>query len=240
MGKGLFFAILFISFIAVVSSQSVLFSCPEKVSLGEEFSVFLSLDNFSEGSYDIKIDIMDSAGERVAKIFYEEEWKSTYYYLQDAIDPSSKESFKLKIVKEFDVADITVKVRDSKGNINSFGGYSLNFSSVSEEDNASEEDKGDSLSEDNLTIVEGETPLSDEGYGDESLSMNTSTEDIRGGTNSEVIFLTSESGEKEKESSKTLNNELNSSYYLAGFSLLLCFLLVLKFARRKRKNEFRD
>ncbi len=107
--KILFFIFAFVLLLNFASAENISLSYPEEVGLGEEFEVTLRLIDFSDDIYDVKIDLL-SNGKRVAKILNYDEWKSTYYYVNDIINNSEEKDFLLKIEKEFEEATIDVKM----------------------------------------------------------------------------------------------------------------------------------
>ncbi len=107
-----------------ISGEELNFTYPNKVIFGEVFEVNLTLINFTEGVYDIKIDITNSSNksERLSEIYDENEisWHSTFNYVNEIINNSYSNSstFKLNITKEFNgTANITIKIKEKKDNI---------------------------------------------------------------------------------------------------------------------------
>ncbi len=122
---------LIIALIPPVSAgnESINFNHPSSASCGEKFSVSIDLAGFSEGSYDIKIDLLNSDGTRIAQILNNGAWKSTYYYIDSAINSSSPSgTFDMNITKEYSgTASINVTLRKGSS-LYKFGGYSIDVS----------------------------------------------------------------------------------------------------------------
>jgi len=128
-GKNIWSVLILILFLcSFVSAKDIQINYPENVVVDEEFEISLKLVDFSEGVYDVKIEILGN-GERIAQI-YDEKWKSCYYYVKEAI--SDEEVFKLKINKDFSgEGDMIVKIRKGSS-IDMFGDYKLNVGISSE------------------------------------------------------------------------------------------------------------
>jgi len=230
-------ALLGVFLISFAVAQEISVNLPSEISINEEFDITISLIDFQEDSYDVKIDILDE-GTRIARIYDGENWASTYYYLGDSISPSSPETFILKIVENFNSAEIIIKIRSSGGNSITFEGYSIsNDGGVSsiEEDNSSENNTENTTeaSEEYEEYEESEETKVEE---DSKIKNNTSS--IKEYTEkTEKITLNANSIENQ-ENPKSLNKEINSAYYLISFCLLLGLLILLR-AKKKPKNEFR-
>src|SRR3989344_4207983 len=115
-----------------ISAQSIELNYPEKVNLGEDFTMNLKLIDFEGGDavlYDVKIDILGN-GERIAKIENENSgvWKSTYYYVPEII--KNNENKELSLISESYVgeANIEVKIRKSgTSEVKTFSDYKIEF-----------------------------------------------------------------------------------------------------------------
>jgi len=81
-------------------SGNVSLDYPSSVNYGEAFSVKLKLDNLT-GIYDVRLDLLNGS-DRIGKI-YDTAWKSTYYYVNNAINTSisNESSFLLNITDKF-------------------------------------------------------------------------------------------------------------------------------------------
>lgn len=115
---------LFIFSVNIISSQeSIDVDLQQRVDLNEEFDLSLGLVGFDEGVYDIKFEIMNGS-RNIAQRFYENEWRSTNYWLYGAIDETNSLSgtFRLKIIEEYDgPLEIIIKIKS--GTIREFDGY---------------------------------------------------------------------------------------------------------------------
>jgi len=115
-------AVVFVLLLNLASAKNISLTYPKEVLYGEKFSANLKLENFSEGYYDIKIDILGN-GKRIAQILNDWEWKSTNYYIIRVMNPSEKseQEFYLNITGRYSgEAEITVKVRNERERIDSF------------------------------------------------------------------------------------------------------------------------
>ncbi|MDD5740925.1 MAG: hypothetical protein PHH54_02985 [Candidatus Nanoarchaeia archaeon] len=115
--------------ISFVSGQIINLNYSQEVNYGEEFNVNIILSNFSQDTYDIKIDIL-SGSNRLSKIWDGNSWQSTNFYVNDIINTSNsnEKTFRLNITENYNgSADIEVKIKDSKNNIKSFSGYQINI-----------------------------------------------------------------------------------------------------------------
>ena len=110
--------ILFIVFwigISLISAQEVNFSYLENVIVGKEFNVKIILINFSNDNYDVKFEILNGTT-NIAKRFWNNEWKSIFYWIDNAISLSEKnnETFRLNITENYEgLNNISVKIRNS-------------------------------------------------------------------------------------------------------------------------------
>ncbi len=111
------------------SAQNVSVDYPSSVNVGEVFYADIVLLNFPQDIYDIKIDIFNSSGSRIAKIWSGSTWQSTTYYVNKIINTSllNQSSLMLNITSVYNgTATIEVKTRNSGGNVEVFSNYSLN------------------------------------------------------------------------------------------------------------------
>lgn len=233
----LFFLFFSILFIGSISSQNISIIYPEQVAVNEEFSVVVELYNFETGIYDIKIDILKEE-ERISKIFKGENWTSTYYYLNDAIIFGKKETFKLKIFKNFNEAKMIVKIRNSQGSVLTFENYGIEEKVVNSEENIKEPEKVLDVEETKEIEIE-ETTAEEENQVNyepliEEISQPTTTLEIKP---LDVIKLNAK--DIKEENSNQENKEENSIEKYANFGLVaLCiFLLILLFLNRKNALE---
>ncbi len=127
----------FIFVIGGVLGEEIQLTYPENVNVGEEFDITLTLDNFTEDVYDIKIEILNGT-HNIAQRFWQDEWKSTYNWIYAAINTSksNNQTFLVKIIENYHgVNDITIKTRKTDTtNPTEYGPYQINIS-LSEENN---------------------------------------------------------------------------------------------------------
>lgn len=98
-GKNFWCLAVVVLFLPLVYGETIDFSYPQTITAGQNFSVFLKVYNLSS-SLDIKIDLLNSSG-RIGQI-YDNSWKSTYYYIIDAMNSTKNESwFSLNITENY-------------------------------------------------------------------------------------------------------------------------------------------
>ena len=195
------------------SSPTIGVNYSEKVALNQEFSFKIKLINFDEDIYDVKIDILSNEN-RISEILNENIWKSTLYYVNNLISPDQEKEFTMKITKEFENAEITIKIKDSSDEIKIFSGYLISKSSEiinkTEIESVSQNFLETNQSNENETaVITG--------------SAATNTEDI-----------------KSEENKEKLNKNDYAKYILIAFAFLLAllFLLKRKVLKKEYKNEF--
>lgn len=209
-----------------VSARNITFSYPAEVSFGEEFSVDLELLDFSEGFYDVKIDVL-VGGLRVSEIENSGEWKSTNYYVLKSISPGEMIEFNLNITKKFwdddpesSEANITVKIRNSAGGVTSYSGYVLEIELSDFEEESEEEDED---------LEEDEDREEDEDLEEEEIK-----EEIK--ISEEVITAEPIRLEKDIKTWKSRTRYIKE-YSLYGFTLFLAVSLILLMGYKKRKEK---
>ena len=109
------------------SIPNITINYPDSANFGEEFNVALTLNNFPDDVYDVRIGILDNST-RIARIWNGSYWQSTYYYINQAINTSqiNSKSFKLNLTSCYDGnANVEVKIRDSKNKVYIFNNYSI-------------------------------------------------------------------------------------------------------------------
>ncbi len=229
--------VCFIFLIFIISAQSINMNYPNEVSPGEEFYFTLELIDFGESIYDVKIDITLS-DERIAQIWDGEQWKSTYYYVNNVLSYDREKSFLLRIKNDapYGTANVLIKIKDSSGNIETFEDYNIeiiqspnndpdpelinNFTPIVEEDNGEDNDDGPLIY----------------GYVVKNLTGNSPIEELE----PQLISL----GLDDSKDIKTKNymQEQEKSNYaiygLIGFCIFLAFLYSIQ-KNKKNKNEFR-
>ncbi len=214
---------LFLLTLPFLSSQNITINYPDDVFVGEEFIIKIKLIDFKEDIYDVKIDIL-GGGVRVAKILNNEQWKSTYYYINDAIKNLEEKDFKLKIESYIGKSDIEIKIRDSSENINSFSGYEVlsenSLEEKSEEINETEKKEGikKNITE-IISTVDNKIPDTGNLINKELKPIKLTTKDIK------------------SENSKSIESLNTTNYGIYGF-VIFCVLLIILFVLKKFiKNE---
>ena len=192
-------------------SPTIEINYSEKVALNQEFSFKIKLINFDEDIYDIKIDILNNEN-RISEILNENIWKSTSYYVNNIIGPNQEKEFLMRITKEFENAEITIKIKDSSDKTKIFSGYLISKSN--ETINKTEEKSAYPNPIDNNKLNENKTTTI-------TGSAIANTEDI-----------------KSEENTEKLNKNDYAKYILIAFTFLLALLFLRKIMRKKYKNEF--
>ena len=236
MKSVLTFTFLLVVFLcSTVCAQEISFNFPEKVNLNQEFTVELELLNFSADIYDVKIDILENSN-RIAQILNGGQWKSTYYYLNDVINAGELKQFNLKIIQEFSVGEITIKIKDSSGNTQTFTGYEISKDFEATPDPPPEIN---TTPQTNTTNYQSQ-PLEEKSEEIET-KLDFSTE-VKPKEEKEIQTIKLNEGSSEEISEpKTLNNKNYSAYYLISFCFLLTLLYLLNQRKSKKqpKNEFK-
>ncbi|MBI2004119.1 hypothetical protein HYS72_01510, partial [Candidatus Pacearchaeota archaeon] len=198
---------------AEVSNPSIGVNYPEKAVLNQEFIFKIKLINFDEDIYDVKIDILSNEN-RISEILNENLWKSTSYYVNNALSQNQEKEFLMKITKEFESAEITIKIKDSSEKTKIFSGYLISKS--------------------NEIINETEEEYAYQNSAEDSKLNETETIIIIGSATANAKDIKSE------ENTKKLNKNDYAKYILSAFAFLLAllFLLKKKIFKKEYKNEF--
>jgi hypothetical protein len=121
--------ILFLIPFVLSEGESIILDYPLGVDVGEEFEIDVNLIDFQEDLYDIKFEIKNDS-ENIAEKFWEDEWKSTYYWTNDFINTSKVDNklIKIRISENYNgKTNFSVKLRDSSGDIFEFENYSIDI-----------------------------------------------------------------------------------------------------------------
>ena len=220
--KGVLAILFLLVFIEIVSAQSIELNYPDEVSVNEEFEVELRLIDFDAVSYDVKIDITKDE-QRVSRILVDDLWKSTFYYVKDAI--TEEHGFILKISKECEgELDMVVRIRKSGGSTSEvFGGYGIDAieSSVRPESSTKEE-------------VKKESVKFKENIKEDSVLVQDAI--IEEQPNDAIKIDFGESKDIKSESSTNFYKNLFALSGIIGISIFLGMVYIIK--QGKYKNEF--
>ncbi len=207
-------------------AKSIDLDYPSKVSVEEEFPFSIKLIDFPAEKYDIKIDIVYE-GRRIAKVDNNGEWKSTYYYLPEAIE--DQETFYLKVVESFETASIIIKIRNSAESVDTFTGYEI---AQNENDKKSEEEEDNSESEEEQE-EKIEYTEEKEIEKEQEIKKELKIEETK---SEEVISVP-----KTIKSEKNFNIENKYlTYGLIEFSILLVLLFLLEYLLKKQNEKNRN
>ena len=232
------FMIIFFPFI---SAQNITVDYNSEVFVGQVFSFKLNLSNFEEDVYDVKIDITANDA-RIANILNNDQWKSTFYYILDAISPDQEKEFSLNITEYIGNANILIRIRDSSGSSVSFEGYEITCISQDIEQETITQPNQTNLTYNNQT----EEPSEEKDNEENSTIINqtkiiapTSAKPVENQTPSAPTGILRLNPKVIKSDDVTRNLE-KSDYAVHGF-IIFCILLAFLFALKNiktSKNEF--
>lgn len=102
-------------------NPQIILSYPQENPVNKEIKIFLSVSNFKNSSYDVKVSIEKE--KTLSEIYNEKnlKWQSSHYYIKNFFSGNSFEGFlKLKIKKDYlnfqGEADIVVRIRENGKN----------------------------------------------------------------------------------------------------------------------------
>lgn len=174
----LIFNLNFIYAINNSTQANVTLSYPSQVNFAQEFNVNVTLNNFPNDVYGVRIGIINDSI-RLARIWNGSYWQSTYYYINNAINTIQKktESFRLNITSCYNGnANLELKLRDSKNYVYSFYNYTINIIG-----NCSTSHNNQTPI--NNTPVNNTPVITNKGI---SLNLDWSSEDIKNGKDFEI------------------------------------------------------
>jgi len=235
--------VLFLFLPILVCSREINLEYPEKIDT-EEFSISLTLNDFPDDNYDVKIDFL-SNGKRITKISDPiSGYKSTYYFISDAIKSGNNQaSFNFKITEEYNgKSDIEVKIRDSKDKTFSFKGYAteMSFSEIIEETNKENDENVDENKVDNDKKTDKNNNENAQDKQIENRQENSTTLILQEqfSNNNEIIHLKSSpqdiKNQEDKQKIVVVKSKDNKikEYSLYGFTLFLIFILALLITKK--------
>jgi hypothetical protein len=220
LGNKLLVLIVYLFIVPLAMSQEISLEYPDSVKPNEEFEFSVELIDFDEGIYDIKIDILID-GQRVSQIESDGQWKSTFYYLNDAIEASVQETFNIRISDEGS-ADITIKIRDSSGDVKEFGGYNIDVDNKESSNDKKTEDISKNNSDYEETINRENNENS---YENDNLSIVQ-----------ERVSLVA----KTIKTDEISENNINLRKYGFMFFILILGILFIIRLRQKNNKDFED
>ena len=97
----------------LVSAEEVSVTLPSEVNCSQTFTINVNLTDFDLDAYDVKIDITNSSGDRIARVYNGSDWTSTTYYVDEAINNSinNQSDFSLNITEAYNgTADVEIKI----------------------------------------------------------------------------------------------------------------------------------
>lgn len=210
---------ILIIFLPIIQAQTIQVDYSSQVQVNEEFDFYLKLEGFSDGVYDIKIDI--TGDERISQI-YNDGWKSTFNYVNDIISVAGgngEGDFKMKIIKDFSgEARIDIKIRNSLESVKVFGNYTID---VEAEEKIEEEDERE---------VESNEENDEEAEIDEPETIEKiNYEDTQ-------IYQEMQVSEKDLRSWKSKSQSIKE-YSLYGFTLFCVLTFILLLTWQKSKHQ---
>lgn len=217
-------------------NENIVFSYPSAANYGETFSVDLKLINFSIDSYDVKIDLLNSSNSRIAKILNNGEWKSTYYYINQAINNSitNQSLFSLNITSIYNGAAI-INITLKSGKSWKFGPYNLDVVYNSKTDDREDITQATAAEQDTAQDTETETRQDTEigsiGIAENPENLTINNEIVKSNYNEEIIEL-NKKDIKSPDNWKS-NIQYIKEYSMFGFALVCILIIVVLVIKRK-------
>ena len=206
----------------IISAQSINVDYLDKVNSGKEFFVEVELVGFDPGIYDVKIDILGN-GNRIAKILNEGNWKSTYYYVNEAVK-ENKGKFNLIVEDYVGSADIEIKIRKTvSSSAKTFGGYNIEF--------VENENSNDETNSSNEKYDLEENKIEKKNIIPEVIENDENYESVKN-TENDIIQL-SQNIKRVDGENKEGKKRIYAVYGFVLFSILILLLFVLKFITSK-------
>jgi len=140
-----------------ITAEELIADYPNQVNAEDDFEFTIILNDFINNNYDIKFEILDGST-NIAERFWEDEWKSTNFWLDNAINTSdnNQKLFKLKINKDITgEKEIIIKIRNNSEFIWEFPNNIINVI-LNEDNNNNEENNNDENNPTNSTTTENE------------------------------------------------------------------------------------
>ncbi|MDA3836006.1 MAG: hypothetical protein PF542_00125 [Nanoarchaeota archaeon] len=218
--------LLIILLIPIISAQTIHLDYPSKSSQ-ENITFNLELKDFPAALYDVKIDITQN-NKRISKI-WDEKWKSSMYYINDVHFESNTSTFLLTVSDTRGLADIVVKIRNSKKEIFIFENYSIELQKI-----ITQESPLPSISATSSSHSSKNRPV-EESTNQTSLPKQTNfTKKEFSPSVANPIHLNPKTI-KTKENTEKVQKGY-AKYSIFGFCLLL--LVMYKIKPNKKQNEF--
>ncbi len=128
----IFLTCIILTCFASASSENITLIYPSNVTSGQTFQVNLTLINFTEGLYDVKVDITNYSGDRISRVYNGLTWQSTFEYVNNATNTSFSNSsiFSMNITSNYNgTGNITISIRKSGHSSadDTFSGYTINI-----------------------------------------------------------------------------------------------------------------
>jgi len=115
----LIFAVIILGGIIFGQEGEIVLGYPATVVFSQPFNISISLNNFEEGVYDAKFELVNES-KNIGKRYYEDTWKSTNYWMEGAINTSqgNTKEFLVMISELYEgTHNFSVKVRGQTGSI---------------------------------------------------------------------------------------------------------------------------
>lgn len=232
--------VLFILNINFIFAYSINLDYPEKVAVGDEIRFTLKITDFPSGLYDVKIDIIENEA-RISKILDNGKWKSTFYYINQIIEPGEEKEFILKIEKDFKEADITVRIRSDSGNAKIFDGYKIkkeikDFSNNKEATSQPQEQVKETQETESVKEEFSEEPKNNEKQTEKIQTEKTTNQITQEKTEkiqTEKIVLNAKDIKTENDKDYSIKG---TSWFLGMFSFLLLVILLLILKKENKED----
>lgn len=145
----------------ISAEESINLEYIDPVEPMQEFDLIINFNDFPKSSYDLKIEIKEG-NTNIAEKYWEGEWKSTYYWIYDAIDTNNAESLIISMrIEDGYIGDYEIIVKIKDGIEREFSGNFITVREIIEEEvDEEEESNGDEpyfeISWDEDEIINGE------------------------------------------------------------------------------------
>jgi hypothetical protein len=203
------------------------FNVGDEIYSGEEFLVE-AISNDSN-IYDVKIDIFGD-DRRISRIYYNDKWKSTAYYLNNALKSTGK--FKLKTENFVGNAIAIFKVRDDSDKIIFTKNRNISIKNRTAKKNGEDEEVGNIQEKEKNGNTKSKKTEKDLSFLNKNISKSNMDSNL---VANKVINLNPQSI-KMKES----NSIINKGYIKYSFFIFSAIVVLLFFKKEKEiKNEFR-
>ena len=244
MKKSLFFLIFI--YLGIISGYSIELNYPQEASLNEELVFSMELIDFPSGIYDVKIDLLEN-NIRLSKIIDNEKWKSTFYYINQIIQPGQKKDFILKIEKEFNKAEANIRIRSDSGTIKVFDGYFIEYKPIettnqntnnepekteNQEQTSQQEEPENNQEKENLEKIPLEQSDSITNPDSKTISINQNENSVEKNNLEKIVLNT-----KDIKTKNYRDYSIEGTSWLLGMVSFLLFIVLLLMLKKEKKEN---